>query len=222
MQPQTATTGETSPLDDVLRHSGAIMARHQGTIEAAHFGSAAGEAAACLSNVGIVDRSRRTTLEMRAAPGDAEEALGALAVSACDAWWAEVGRGRTIIRCERADTALVIGCLETFPDVSIQDVSHLYAAIALVGPRAREVLRASGSGAPGLEVFVINESPDRCELLTATANGPALWDRLLHAGAPMHIACVGFEAIEHLAASRLMGRGHPGGRMGHVDRRPTV
>jgi len=39
---------------------------------------------------------------------------------------------------------------------------------------------------------------------------------------PRHIACVGFEAIEHLAASRLMGRGHPGGRMGHVDRRPTV
>lgn len=193
--------GRLSPLDSVLRRSGAAMVMHQGAICAEHFGSAASEAAACLTSVGIADRSRRATLEVRGTHLAVEAAVESLRGDAITCWWSEVGRGRTIVRSEPEDGAAVAACLEPFTDVTVSDVGHLYAAIGLIGPLARDVLKACGPGAPGVEVFVVDDAPDRYELLTPAASGPAVWNRLLRAGAPMHITCVGFEALEHLAAA---------------------
>lgn len=196
-----AAAGELSPLDSVLRTAGAAMVMHQGAVSAAHFGSAASEAAACLASVGIADRSRRATLEISGAPLHVEAALQALRSSLLTAWWTEIAHGRMIVRSELEDGAAVSTTLEASEDVSVRDVGYLYAAIGLIGPLARDVLKASGPGVPGVEVFVVDDAPDRYELLVSAAAGPALWNRLLSAGAPMHIACVGFEALEHLAAA---------------------
>lgn len=190
-----------SPLDGVLRRSGAAMVMHQGEVCAEHFGSSTSEVAACLTSVGIADRSRRATLEVRGAPPQVGEAVDSLRDCYVSAWWTEVGNGRVLVRSEPEDGGAVQACLEPFAGVTVSDVAHLYAAIGLIGPLARDVLKASGPGAPGIEVFVVDDAPDRCELLTPVAAGPAMWDRLLRAGAPMHIACVGFEALEHLHAA---------------------
>ena len=42
------------------------------------------------------------------------------------------------------------------------------------------------------------------EVLVPASQGPQVWDRLLEEGAPLHIACVGLEAIEHLTATRRL------------------
>jgi len=207
-RPSAAAPGPArhlSPLDAVLRRSGAAMVMHQGEVSAKHFGSSTSEVAACLTSVGISDRSRRATLEVRGTPLEVSLAVESLKECYVNAWWAEVGNGRVIVRSEPEDGGAVQACLEPFTGVTVTDVACLYAAIGLIGPLARDVLKASGPGAPGVEVFVVDDAPDRYELLTPVAAGPAMWDRLLRAGAPMHIACVGFEALEHLHAAHRGG-----------------
>lgn len=197
----TAPEPEVSPLHGCLVRSGAALITHDGAISAAHFGSAVSEASACLTHVGIADRSQRTTLELRGPAKIVDEAVNGLRVQAAPAWWAEVGRGRALVRCESADRERVLACLAPFDDLSVDAPAEPLAAIGLVGPYARDVLRACGPGMPGVDVFVLRESGSRYELLVGAAEGGRLWDRLLRAGAPMHIACVGFEALEHLAAA---------------------
>jgi glycine cleavage system aminomethyltransferase T len=47
-------------------------------------------------------------------------------------------------------------------------------------------------------------------VLVPASQGPHVWDLLLEEGAPLQIACVGLEAIEHLTATRrLHGIGQP-------------
>ena len=60
-------------------------------------------------------------------------------------------------------------------------------------------------GTPDDAAIVVQEGDATVELLVPAAHGPALWHRLLEAGEPFGVACVGLDALEHLAASEHLG-----------------
>jgi hypothetical protein len=198
----TATDPEPrSPLDGVLRGHGATMAIRHGRCVAAHFGSAASETAVCLRTVGIADRSERTTFELRGAPGDIDEALAALGRSDATAWWARTTARTAIVRCEYVDAARCGAAVHFAEGTLAIDVSSRYAAIGVIGPLAEDLLRAAaleeGDGRPS----VMRDRQGALELLVDAREAERVWARLLEAGAPFRVACVGLDALEHLAAS---------------------
>jgi glycine cleavage system aminomethyltransferase T len=99
-----------------------------------------------------------------------------------------------------------VGALLDIDGAAVNDISERYAAIGVVGPFAVNLLRAATLGAYAYadESLVLCTGLDAFEVLVDAAAGPALWNRLLHAGAPFGVACVGLDALEHLAASGRM------------------
>jgi glycine cleavage system aminomethyltransferase T len=198
----TGTDSEPrSPLDAVLRGHGATMAIRHGRCVAAHFGSAASETAVCLRTVGIADRSERTTFELRGAPGDIDEALAALGPPDARAWSARTSARSAIVRCEYVDAPRCAAAVLFAEGTLAIDVSSRYAAIGVIGPRAEDLLAAAtlddGVGRP----IVMRDGQGALELLVDTGGAERLWTRLLEAGAAFRVACVGLDALEHLAAS---------------------
>jgi hypothetical protein len=185
----------------LLRSHGATMVERHGRSVPANFGSAAGEAAACRSSVGLTERSDRATLEVRGPRAAVDQALAELAGVGPRAWSARVASGRALVRCEGGDAATCSFALLRPDDASVLDVSADHAAIDLVGPLAGEVLEAAGVDPEREPVVVLHDGGWCIELLVARGQGPALFNRLLDAGAPSEIACVGLDAIEHLAVS---------------------
>jgi glycine cleavage system aminomethyltransferase T len=202
MHRPTGTGPESrSPLDSLLRGHGATMAIRHGRCVAAHFGSAASETAVCLRTVGIADRSERTTFELRGAPGDVDEALAALGPPDAAAWWARTSARTAIVRCEYVDAPRCAAAVLPAEGTLAVDVSSRYAAIGVVGPLAEDLLATAaiddGDGRP----IVMRDGQGALELLVDTGEAERLWARLLEAGAPFRVACVGLDALEHLAAS---------------------
>jgi glycine cleavage system aminomethyltransferase T len=182
------------PLESVLYRDGATMVERHGRRVAAHFGSRPGEEAACLKAVGIADRSDRTTLEVR---GDVDAALLELAAIGERAWSSYAGPSRAIVRCEYEDTAACLTALGS----DARDATREYAAIALVGPNAEALLDAADLPSSAI---TLHEAGLLWEVLVPPALGPAVWDQLLEAGAPLDVACVGLDAIESLSASKRL------------------
>jgi hypothetical protein len=52
--------------------------------------------------------------------------------------------------------------------------------------------------------IVLREADAAFEVLVPSADGPAEWEKLLAVGVPFHVACVGLDALAHLAASRRL------------------
>jgi hypothetical protein len=189
----------------VLRRHGATIIERHGRPVAAHFGSAAAEAAVCRGGVGLAERSDRATLEVRGPRADVEQALAELAALGGRAWTLCPSPGRALVRCEGEDEALCTSVALRAPDASVRDVSDGHAAVDLVGPRAGDVLHAAALEEEDA-VAVVQDGHGAVELLVARARGPELFNRLLQAGEPFGIACVGLDALEHLAASAHAGR----------------
>jgi hypothetical protein len=185
------------------------MVVRDGRCIAAHFGSPTSETAVCLSTVGIADRSDRTTFELRGAPSDIDAAIASLPPPGAPVSWARTGSRSAIVRCEHTDTAACSAAL-LGADVAIE-ISNRFAAIEVIGPRASELLRAVDVHRPGTDVVVLENRATSYELLIDAETGSALWGRLLDAGAPLRVACVGLEALEHLAVSQHLARSasHP-------------
>lgn len=175
------------------------MVDYCGRRVAAHFGSPASEATVCLRTVGMADRWDRVTLELRGEPMGVEECLDGLGTTA---WSARVSDVRALVRCERADEPACLRVLAHAEDVSRLDVSSAVAAIQLIGPRAWRLLDAGHLA----DAVVVLEAPDRYEVLTAAGDATVVWRRLLEAGRPHGLACVGLEALGHLAASGRLRR----------------
>ncbi|MDQ6608168.1 MAG: hypothetical protein M3Z06_16680 [Actinomycetota bacterium] len=194
-----------SPLDAVLRRHGATMVMRHGRAVAADFGSPTGEAAVCLSTVGIADRFDRSTFELRGAPQDIHGALLAVRRSGDLAWWTSTKPRHALVRCEGVDAERCAAALETAAGVLVRDVTTEYAPIALIGPRAEALLDKLEEDLPELRPSILREGLT-FELLIAAESGPALWTGLLEVGAPLQVACVGRDAIEHLAASQRVRR----------------
>jgi glycine cleavage system aminomethyltransferase T len=198
-------TEHRSPLENVLRSHGATMVERNGRCVAAHFGSATSEAAVCLSTVGIADRGDRATLELRGAPDDVEVALSALAALRSRSWFSRVTPRSAIVRCEGSDAPACRGALAALEGTTVLECGDRFAAIGIVGPRARELLRARELEAAEVPAVVLRETDASFEILVQATQGPAQWEKLLEIGAPFAVACVGLDALEHLAASHRLG-----------------
>jgi hypothetical protein len=178
-----------------------MTVRH-GRPVAAHFGSMATETAVCTGTLGIADRFDRTTLKLWGEPMDVCLALAALDRLPQRTWSSPLTARGAIVRCERADMAVCLDALCRFEDAVAVDVSDQYAAIEVIGPRAQALLEASGFDAQNAPPIVLSEADGAFEVLVARERGPEVWDQLLAVGGPLGVACVGIEAIEHLAAAR--------------------
>jgi len=178
-----------------------MTARH-GRRVAAHFGSVATETAVCTGTLGIADRFDRTTLTLWGEPMDVSLALAALDRLRQRTWSSPLSARGAIVRCERADMDVCLDVLRLFEDAVAVDVSDQYAAISVVGPRAQALLDACGFDAHNAPPIVLREAEDAFEVLVSPERGPELWEQLLAVGGPLGVACVGLEALEHLAAAR--------------------
>lgn len=189
-----------SPLETVARNHGATMATRHGRRVPAHFGSVGAEEAVCLRSVGMADRSDRDTFELRGTPSAVERALVAVGEYA---WCSFVSADRALVRCEREHTAACASLLANLDGLTATNRTAAYAAIGLIGPRAKELLLEVDLNPSGV---IIQEALGCYEVVLPAERGPELWEYLLEAGAPYDLACVGHDALDRLAAAHRFDR----------------
>jgi glycine cleavage system aminomethyltransferase T len=189
-------------LSMLRRRHGAVLAERDGRTVVACYGSVAAEVAVCAMAVGLAERSDRVTLEVRGIREELDRALGELAALGDCAWWSRLSRTRAIVRCESGGRARTIAAIRRDAIVSLHDLGDELAAPSLVGPYAEHVLAAAGLDAGHDAAIVLRDRSGAIELLVPRRLGPALWSRLLDAGEPYFVACVGLDALEQLSVSR--------------------
>lgn len=191
-------------LSMLRRRHGATLAERDGRTVVAHYGSVASELAVCRIAVGLAERSDRATLEVRGTRAELDRAVGALATLGDAVWWVRLSRVRAIVRCETHQRAACVAALGRDAIVCVHDLGDELAAPTLVGPFAEDVLAAAGLDRDHDAAIVLRDRSGCIELLVPRRLGPALWSRLLDAGEPYFVACVGLDAIEHLTVSRKL------------------
>jgi hypothetical protein len=194
-----------SALSTLLRRQGATLVERHGRCVALHFGSPVGEEAVCRSTVGLADRSDRTTLDVRGPAADVDAALAELGRLGDRAWWLRLGPGRAIVRCEGEDAAACTSAVRQPDGTEVEDLGEAYTGLDLIGPLASDALGELGLDRDDSPVIVVRQDPAFVELLVPRAHGPATWNRLLEAGRPYGLACVGLEALERLSVSEHVG-----------------
>jgi heterotetrameric sarcosine oxidase gamma subunit len=210
-------------LEDLLADAGAAMVMRAGRRVATRFSSVAAELAVCMRSVGLAEQSDIGTLELRGPDGDVQTVLQQLtgsglspgfAVRASGASWCLVTPQRALVLCpgEARDATLrsLLDAAEGVPGASAVDLSGDYAALLLIGPRAEHVLRgaALAPDAPPLgrlrvvsgrrPTTVLHEEPQRFLVLVPRVHACDTWERLLRAGRPHGLACVGRDALDLL------------------------
>jgi len=210
-----------SPLDDVLKRSGAHMTEREGWVVAADFGSLAAEIAVSRATAGLADVSSISKFEIRdSAPAIADmypsgrELKPGRAIEAADAWWCVVSSELLLVLTSPAKAARVRLDIEerACPDTRIEDVTSERVAVCLTGPYSRQVLIRAGvapCGSGSLRVESVGGVPtlalhqyEKQWLLVADASEAGnLWQSLTEAGSPLGLAYVGADALQHLHAA---------------------
>ena len=217
-----------SPLDAELTAAGASFEERWGWRVATGFGDPAGEAQACGSSVGVVDRSHLGKVEVQgpdaampalveAASGGARLELGA-AANLSGAWWCPVTAERVLVLCEPGRTAAVRKRLDAAAreqaGAVVVDLTSALAAMAIVGPRSREALARltaldlreretpEGGFRPGsvarVPAMVLRERGDRFVVLFGAAHARYMWTAAIDAAEPLGGRAVGAAALEGL------------------------
>jgi glycine cleavage system aminomethyltransferase T len=204
---------------------------HGGHAVVAHYGSAAGELAACVSAVGLADRSDLAKLVLEGPPGQlrhltqrltgSEVAPGGAVLSG-GAWWCAERPERMLVVCDsrRGDRlhAVLHARVARRSAVSLTERSTDLAALAVVGRRASALLAELGvygeSGNPrhvpplsahtgtGADVLWLLESDDKALALMNSADAPAVWHAIERAGQRYGLCAVGQEALVRYALIR--------------------
>lgn len=204
---------------------------HGGRAVVANYGSAAGELAACVSAVGLADRSDLAKLALDGPPEQlrhlsqcltgSEVAPGGAVLSG-GAWWCAESPERMLVICDsrRGDRLhAVLGArVARRLAVSLTDRSAELAALAVVGRRASTLLAGLGvygeSGNPrhvppltahsgtGGDVLWLLERDDKALALMATADAPAVWHTIERAGQRFGLCAVGQDALARYALIR--------------------
>jgi glycine cleavage system aminomethyltransferase T len=210
-----------SPLDDVLKRSGAHMTEREGWLVAADFGSLAAEIAVSRATAGLADVSSISKFEVR----DAKTAIADIypsgrelrkgrALEAADAWWCVLSAESLLVLASPGRAARVRADLEerSHPDTRILDVTADRVAVCLTGPFAREVLGRAGvsAGGPGnlrvesvggVPTLVLRQYEKQWLLMAEATEAGALWQALTDAGSTLGLAYVGADALQHLHAA---------------------
>ena len=189
-------------LSMLRRRHGATLAERDGRTVVAHYGSVTAELAVCCRGVGLADRSDRATLELRGTRDEIHRALLELGALGDAVWWARLSRTRVIVRCARADRGGCLAAIGRDAIVTVHDLDAEIAALALFGRFAEDLLAATRLEEDPDAAVVLRDRRGAIELLLPRRLGPALWARLLDAGEPFGVACVGLEAIEQLTVAR--------------------
>jgi aminomethyltransferase len=218
-----------SVLEPQTRAAGARLELHEGWRVAADFGSVEAELRACRETVGVGDVSWLGKLELQgsaehvaavvAAVSGGAELVPGRAARAREVWWGPFSRERVLAICAPSASASVRDAMEEAAaarSATVTDVSCALAALALVGPRARDVLarltaidlRArevpEGGFRPGsvarVPGLVLRERDQRFLLLFGSAYGQYMWIQVTDAAAPLGGRPVGVEALERLSA----------------------
>jgi glycine cleavage system aminomethyltransferase T len=197
-----------------------VFAPHHGRPVAVNYGSAAGELAACVSAVGLADRSDLTKLVLEAPQDQMRQLLSRLAGGivapggarfASGAWWCGVSSERVVVLCERRQGNRLHDQLHARtaqqPTVLVEDQTADWAAIEVVGRYADRVLRELGvygeSGDPRqvqpltahAGALWLLESDRKALALVAQASAGAVWRAIERAGRRFGICAVGQDAI---------------------------
>ena len=206
------------PLDDVLRRAGAHMAERHGWLVAADFGSLASEVAVTRSRAGLADVSSVPKFELRGEEAELAALLpdpgGPARVR--DAWWCPLSPSLAFVigaPGANGDVALQVEARCEGSGVRVEDVTGSRVAVCVVGRAASEVLTRAGArelspgslrseSIGGIPSLMLHTS-ERHWLLVAPAEDAAeLWLALSEAGAPLGLAYVGMDALQHLVAAR--------------------
>ena len=209
---------------------GATMADHAGWQVAARFRSPDEEAQQVQDGVGLADASWLGKLEIRGRGLDPAgwEAAGAIVWPLAD--------GDVLVTCEPQDTPAVLQALQdraaplslgerpgegsiTAPPSSlyVTDVTSVYAALVLAGPRSRAVLQrltaldvsdtalpdlaCARTGLAHVHATILRQDLGPVPaywLLVGWEYGAYVWDAVLHAGESFGIAPIGLEALNRL------------------------
>lgn len=225
-------------LDAVVARAGGILCGREGQAGrsvAVNYGSAAGELAACVSRVGLADRSELVKLALEGPQSTLAQVVFSLAGAAVApggtlhtgaAWWCAQSPERVLVLCEAASGdrlhRQIRGLVARHPLLRICDLSREWGAIAVVGRRAgallaelgvygetrdpRAVAPVTAHAAGGAEVTWLLQSHHRALALMHHRDGPAVWRALQLAGQRFGICAVGHEAVARYA---LVARSHP-------------
>lgn len=190
---------------------------------AAHYGSVATELAICRKTAGIIDRAELGRLELVGrepwmkhalahAIGPAVPPAGRAALLG-DTWCCRVAAERALVVAPPAARArwrrLAREAIVAGHPIAYSDVTSTSAAISIVGPAARAVLRAAELphelepgelAADGSGTTVLRDGPERFLLLLSEPLTSAVWHELLEAGRPFGLSPVGSDALVRLRA----------------------
>jgi glycine cleavage system aminomethyltransferase T len=183
-----------SPLHEETQRAGASFAVRDGWEVPASFGPVAAELAACRASAGIADLSHIGKLELEGPPELLE------ACSARDdrfVWWSALADDHALALSEHVPRARLRERLEDelgAEGALVVDVTERFAAIAVVGPRAPEVL---ATGVPGM---LLAQDGGRFLVVCDPPAAADVWRSLSAAGRPLGAAHVGLDALERLDA----------------------
>lgn len=224
-----AAPAARSPLEPQLRALGARIEERDGWRVAAGFGPAEAELEACRARVGVADRSWLGKLELQASTGviadlagdigdGAQPALGR-AVAGAGAWWCALTPERALVISPPGDAPALRERLEAAAAdrfASVVDVTAGLAAIAVIGPFARELLarltaidtrpaKLPEHGVrPGsvarVPATLLRERGERFLVLFGSYHAQYMWSVIVDAGEPFGVAPVGSDALERLDA----------------------
>ncbi|MEA2157044.1 MAG: Aminomethyltransferase folate-binding domain [Solirubrobacteraceae bacterium] len=217
----------TGSVPEACLAAGAQLGERDGHVVAALYGSTPGEIAACMSHVGLADRSDLGAIELRGGQAPLDRALATvLGDPPPAAGTARRQRGIWYLRVD-SRRCLVVGAHHALRDLApagagsdrselvSRDIGASIAIVSVIGPRAGRLLGAAGlpddlgigaigrdAGDPSV-VAILRESQRRVLVLVRTASAEAFWARLLEAGEPLGAAFVGCDALTLLGAASV-------------------
>jgi glycine cleavage system aminomethyltransferase T len=215
----------TGSVPQVCLAAGAQLGERDGHVVVALYGSTHGEIAACMTHVGLADRSDLGVVELRGGQSPLDRALAdRLGDPPPRAGTARRQRGVWYLRLDTRRTLIVgahgalsrlapVGTSRDRADLVTRDIGDSIATLTVVGPRAARLLTAAGLpgdlqiGAIGRDpgdasvIAVLRESQRSVLILVRAVAIDALWGRLLAVGEPLGATMVGCDALSLLAAA---------------------
>jgi aminomethyltransferase len=210
-----------SPLDEVLKRSGAQMTEREGWVVAADFGSLAAEIAVSRASAGLADVSSVGKFEVRDSavaiadvhPSSRQPRPGR-ALPAADAWWCVLSEEQLLVLTPPSSSERVWAELteRAHEGTKVEDVTSDRVAVCLTGPFSRDVMTRAGGTAggvgslrvqsiSGIPTLVLHQYERQWLLVAAASEANALWQALTEAGSPLGLAYVGADALQHLHAA---------------------
>ena len=210
-----------SPLDDVLKRSGAHMTEREGWTVAADFGSLAAEIAVSRATAGLADVSSIGKFELADSPTaiadmypSGRELRPGRIMEAADAWWCVVSPELLLVLSPPSSSGRVRAELieRAHEGTTVTDVTSDRVAVCLTGPFARDVLTRAGAASTkpgslrvesvgGVPTLVLHQYEKQWLLVAAASEAGNLWRALTDAGSPLGLAYVGADALQHLHAA---------------------